>query len=195
MTGTGKLQAINTMLAAISQAPVQQLDGVRTRDVSLALTTLDEVSREFQSSGWSFNTDYDYSLARNVNNEIELPENVSHLFFSRNVYRTVDPVVRGRRLYDRKNQTYEFDADQTAEKLVLLLDFDDLPETAKRFVTIRAARIFEKRIMGNPNQQAYSAEEEQRAWLEFQRTETENQDANVYRSVEHMVERYYRGEF
>jgi hypothetical protein len=193
MNATTKLTAINTMLATIGQAPVSTLEGIRTRDVSIALATLDEVAREFQSSGWSFNTEYDFPLAVNDDGEITIATNVAHIYFAREVYRTVDPVQRGTRLYDRLNQTYTFEDTLTAEKLVLLFDFEQLPESAKRYVLIRAARVLEKRVMGNPNQQSYTAEEEQRAWLEFQRTETENQDANVFRSPEHLTLQYFRG--
>ena len=45
-------------------------------DVAIALNTLREVSREVQSEGWSFNTEFDYKITPDSNNEIRIPDDV-----------------------------------------------------------------------------------------------------------------------
>ena len=54
---TTKLEAINSMLTAIGESPVNTITQATTTDVSIALSTLENVSREIQSQGWFFNTD------------------------------------------------------------------------------------------------------------------------------------------
>ncbi len=53
---TSKLSAVNTLLAIIGEAPINSLNPPLTGDASLAERTLDEVSREVQGAGWSWNT-------------------------------------------------------------------------------------------------------------------------------------------
>ena len=65
---TTKLEAINTMLSNVGEAPVNSLTGSLTNDVQLAQNILDEISREVQSAGWHFNTDKEVPLAPDSNN-------------------------------------------------------------------------------------------------------------------------------
>ena len=59
---TTELEAVNTMLAVLGEAPVNSITGTLPLDASLAKTTLSEINREVQSAGWHFNTFYDYTL-------------------------------------------------------------------------------------------------------------------------------------
>ena len=61
-TVTTKLEAINVMLTAIGESPVNTITSSTTTDVSIAIQILDNVSREVQSVGWHFNTDTNYLL-------------------------------------------------------------------------------------------------------------------------------------
>ena len=63
-TVTSKLEAVNTMLTAIGESPVNTITSSTTTDVSIALQILDNVSREVQSVGWHFNTDTNYLLTK-----------------------------------------------------------------------------------------------------------------------------------
>ena len=78
ITPTTELQAVNTMLSVIGEAPVNSITGTTTVDVSVAKNILDETSLSIQSQGWNFNTNYNYkslSLDTNiqfiVNNELQ----------------------------------------------------------------------------------------------------------------------------
>ena len=46
MTATTELEAVNIMLAAIGESPVNTLTGTLPVDVKLAQTTLEEVNKE-----------------------------------------------------------------------------------------------------------------------------------------------------
>ena len=109
-TVTSKLEAINVMLTAIGESPVNTITSSTTTDVSIAIQILDNVSREVQSVGWHFNTDTNYKLTKNTSNQIELPSNALRVDNS-NQDADLDLVERGRKLWDRENHTYTINKD------------------------------------------------------------------------------------
>ena len=69
-TLTTQLEAVNSMLGHIGEAPVDSIATPSSLPISAstALTILDEVSREVQSDGWHFNTEYDVTLSPDAGN-------------------------------------------------------------------------------------------------------------------------------
>ena len=59
IAATTELEAINIMLAAIGEAPINTLVGTLPVDARIAQSTLSEVNKSVQSEGWSFNTEID----------------------------------------------------------------------------------------------------------------------------------------
>ena len=66
---TSKLDAINSMLIGIGEAPVNTLNS-GLQEAEIAAILLDNVSREVQSFCWAFNTDLRYKLGTNSNKHI-----------------------------------------------------------------------------------------------------------------------------
>jgi len=177
---TTKLEAVNVMLSSIGEAPVNSLTS-GLEDAELAETILESVNRETQSKGWIFNTDLKIKLARNpTDNHIELPNNYIRVD-TRNTLRnsTKDIVERGRKLYDRIANSYVFSDDVTVDA-VILLDFSDVPESARRYITIRAARIFQDRVLSSPNIHGFQMQDEQQAFIELQDYQAETADFNIF---------------
>ena len=56
-SNTTELQAVNTMLSTIGEAPVDSLTGATSSDAALADQVLTEVVRETLVQGWYFNID------------------------------------------------------------------------------------------------------------------------------------------
>ena len=52
-------------------------------------------------------------------------------------------------------------------KIVYLLPFDEIPEQAKRYITIRSARIFHDRTLGANTLHKFSLEDEEKALKYF----------------------------
>ena len=146
-TVTSKLESINVMLTSIGESPVNTITSSTTTDVSIAVQILDNVSREVQSVGWHFNTDVNYKLAKNTSNQIVLPSNCLRVD---NTHQDadLDLVERNRKLWDRKNHTYTIEQDVRVN-ITWLLEFTEIPETARRYITIRAARIFQDRMLAS----------------------------------------------
>ena len=57
LSATTKLEAINTMLSVIGEAPVSSFEANATGDVAIAKNILDEVLQEVQTRGWHWNTE------------------------------------------------------------------------------------------------------------------------------------------
>ncbi len=180
MSTTTKLNAINAMLSTVGEAPVNNLTGSVTADVRLAESILDEVSREVQSAGWHFNTEKDVSLPPNSNDEISLASNVVRVDLEDdNIDADYDIVVRGTKLYNRKSRTYTITA-TLKYTVVYLLDWDDLPETAKRYIMIRGARIYQDRLLGSEKISAFTRTDEQAAMFALREFESDTGDYSIF---------------
>lgn len=177
-TVTTKLEAINVMLTAIGESPVNTITSSTTTDVSIAIQILDNVSREVQSVGWHFNTDTNYLLAKNTSNQIVLPSNCLRVDNS-NKDADLDLVERGRKLWDRENHTYTITKDIKVN-ITWFLEFTELPETARRYITIRAARIFQDRMLASETLHAFHQVDELSALSALKEHEGDTRDHSIF---------------
>lgn len=60
---TTELEAVNSMLAVLGEAPLASLVDVTQPDYVIAINTLRDAVREVLSMGWSFNTEFGFQLA------------------------------------------------------------------------------------------------------------------------------------
>lgn len=186
---TSKLSAVNTLLAIIGEAPVNSLNPPLTGDASLADQVIDEISREVQGSGWSWNTMlYDSIPLDATSGQSQLPSNTLAVRFNPLSYPTQRFVLRGLRLFDRVKNTYDLrtslgvgmtgnTSDLVAE-IVEELPWDNIPETGRRYIMIRAGRIFANRAVTSASIESYTAEDEEKALQTLKRTEDMAQNYN-----------------
>jgi hypothetical protein len=77
--------------------------------------------------------------------------------------------------YDRYNNRDGFPTSGTDQRDYLLidpvwmLDFSDLPELARQYVMIRAARLFAKSVLGPSQIHQFTQEDETQAWMDLKR--------------------------
>ncbi len=180
VAATTELEAINIMLAAIGEAPVNTLTGSLPVDVKIAQSTLVEINKSVQAEGWSFNTEIDVTLTRNASKEIVLPVNVLRVDANIHQHPDIDPIQRGLKLYDRLKNTFEFDEDLICT-VVYFRDFDEIPEQARSYINIRAARIFVDRLVSDQGLRTYTKEDEIRARVTLTETDLANGDHNMLR--------------
>ena len=180
VAATTELDAINIMLAAIGEAPVNTLTGSLPVDVKIAQSTLVEINKSVQAEGWSFNTEIDVTLTRNASKEIVLPVNVLRVDANIHQHPDIDPIQRGLKLYDRLKNTFEFDEDLICT-VVYFRDFDEIPEQARSYINIRAARIFVDRLVSDQGLRTYTKEDEIRARVTLTETDLANGDHNMLR--------------
>lgn len=178
---TTKLSAVNTMLFTIGESPVNTLEGGLVVDAVTAQQVLDDVSREVQSEGWGFNTEKNYPLTRQAFAPfvIYVPDTALECDPSDP---TSEITVRGNRLYDLKNHTFEFpDTSKIECNIVWNLDFEELPETARRYITIRAARIFQDGAVGSDTLHTFTERDEFNARRRFRKSNSRVRDKNLLR--------------
>ena len=179
LTLTSELDAVNIMLGTIGESPISSLDAsTGVVDAVIARQILREVSIQVQEVGWHFNTEINYVLAPNsISGEITLPTNCVEVD-STGDDKYLDVAIRGTRLYDRTNHTFQFSKSIKAE-LVLLLEFNDMPQSARHYITIRAARVFQQRVVGSETLATYSERDEVRALTALKRFESKTADHNI----------------
>ena len=177
MAQTTKLNAVNTMLSAIGEAPVNSLSSGLV-EAEIAETILNTADREVQSMGWHFNTEYKKSFAQDTNGEIPLGADILRADATLDA-NSKDLVQRGTRMYDRKKHTFTI---STAVNLdvVVQLDFDDLPEVAKRYITLRSTRIFQDRVVGSNTLHDFQERDEMTALMELKEFDQRADDNNIF---------------
>ena len=186
-----ELEAVNTMLVTIGEQPVSSLDNLAgLQDASIARQILSNISRAVQSKGWVFNLDLQVTYTPDSNGEINLGSNVIRIDTTSKVRSaTKDIVERGGKLYDREKNTSVF-TDTVKVDRVIVLNFDDLPEAARRYIATRAARVFHDRVVGSGELHRFFQEDEGQAWSELLEYEAEVgdytifDDYDVYRIIE-----------
>jgi len=180
-TTTTKLNALNTILSVVGEPPINSLteDASKNADAVIALNILDEISREVQSGGWHFNTENDVPLNPDASGTILITTNIARVDCRYPESAKYDLVLRGTTLYDRKNRTSVFTGTIKAT-VVYLLDFESLPEPARRLITIRAARVFQDRLVGSPQQNAFTLRDEQMAWISLREFEMDTRDSSIF---------------
>jgi hypothetical protein len=161
-----ELQAVNEILASIGQAPVTTIEAqtityedgstveaVINPEVAIAYETLQQVSREVQAEGWTFNREVEYPLTPTSNGYLEMTGSMLQIDLSDTVANNnYDTVIRNGRLYDKIGHTDVWDTTKTYEvDVVWYYDFADLPQVFRDYITARASTRCAIRLVGDVN--------------------------------------------
>jgi len=160
-----ELDAVNSILMSVGETPVNTLT-VQSPEVAIAQKTLRQVCREIQAEGWSYNTENEYPIQLDANNQCIIPNNVLQLDL--NIFqhgKDYDVVRRSdngvMKVYDKKGHTFTFEnCSKLYFDIVWMLDFEDLPQAFKDYVTIRASRVASNRMVNSqPSAKLLEADE------------------------------------
>ena len=175
-----ELEAINFMLDTIGEAPVSVIEGSALVDVKIAVNTLSMVSKQVQAEGWAFNTDLEYPLPKDGYGNILIPTNLLRFRLSKQGLSNykVAPVIRGTKLYDRGNHTFVFTTDVLGD-LVFLLPFTDLPQSARNYIMVKAARLFQDKVLGSDALHSLNAPDEMMARAALIEDDAASTNANM----------------
>ena len=140
---------------SVGESPVNTLT-VQSPEVAIAQKTLRQVCREIEAEGWSFNTENEYPINLDTNNQCVVPNNV--LQIDLNIYqhgKDYDVVKRSdngiEKIYDKKDHTFTFEnCDKLYFDIVWMVDFEDLPQPFKDYITAKATRVSSNRMVNNP---------------------------------------------
>jgi hypothetical protein len=154
-----ELSAVNSVLGAIGQSPVQDLN-YENPEVSFVFNLLMECSVDVQNEGWVFNTENNYPIALNTDNELRVPQNVLRIDVTEGqIFRYTDLVRRDGRIYDKLNHTFKFQAPVNFD-VVWLFPFNDLPSVFKRYITYKASGRAATQLVTNPQLTQLLAQQE-----------------------------------
>lgn len=170
-----ELDAVNAMLISIGEQPVNTLEVTDNAEVLIARNILHQVSRQTQAVGLLCNSEENYPLAVDVDGYIRLPANTLKVDATDS---SIDVVMRGRRLYDRKNHTYKF-KDTLNVDIVFFLPFEELPQVVRDYITIRAIRVFQSKVVGSETLYEFTAKDEMDAYMAMVQQEVDHGDYNM----------------
>ena len=175
MNKTTYTDAINTMLSAIGEPPISNINSQRA-DAKIAIRALDEVLRDVQSYGWYWNTEHNITLTPDVNGKITVDGAVARL----DTYGggVVAVSLRGNDLYNVTDSSYVFSS-QLLVTWVVMLAWDQLPEEARRYCMVRAARIYQDRIVGSEKHHTFNQQDEFVALARLRSLEMDTADYNI----------------
>lgn len=168
------------MLGYIGESPVNSIATATALPLSAALAKniLDEVSREVQSDGWQFNTVENFKLAQGIpTGTFQVPANTLQVDA---VDRTYDIVQRGLNLWDRYMNTKTFNVPYLYVDMTFLLDWEDLPEQARRYITIKAGRTLQSRLVGSRELENLILRDEMMAKARLEETDGRNSDVTIF---------------
>jgi len=181
IAATSELESVNIMLAAIGESPINTLTGLLPVDARLAQSTLSEVNKGVQSEGWSFNTEIDVTFTKdNTTKQISIATDILRIDPNIHQHPSVDAIQRGLKMYDRLNNTFEFDEDLICT-VVYFRPFTEIPEPARYYITIKAARIFVDRLVSDQGLRTFTEQDELRARSVLMETDLANADHNILR--------------
>ena len=182
-TRTTELESVNTILSTIGEAPLSTLTGSLPVDGTTAKNILSEISREVQSAGWHFNSHYKVDLSRDSDNKIPIGTDVLRVeLHTKYAKSSFDVVQRDNYLYNLAKNEETFDQDFTDNTVIYLLDFGKLPEQARRYITIRAARVFHDRTLGANTIHKFSSEDEARSLSVMRQADAHTGDHSIFDS-------------
>lgn len=182
ITPKTELKAVNLILRNMGETPVNSLTGTLPIEASQAYDTLIEVSEDVQSRGWYFNREY-FRLTPDGDGHINLPNNtliVSTVGASRGT-----PVEnRNGKLYNMTPFASSFVFGGSMDlMLVLGLSFENLPANARRYIALRAARVYQARELGDQLMLQEDTDEERRAFAELHAEQLRKEPVSLRQSI------------
>ena len=178
ITPTTELEAVNTLLSIIGEAPVSQITSNTGVDVSIALQILGETNVEVQSRGWHYNTEVEKTLVRDSNNKIPVSSNVVQVDAYKDYRLEYDITLRNGFLYDLKNKTDVFTSSIVVDE-VTVQQFEHIPEYARKLIICKAGRKFQARMVGSSELAGFTQQDENEATINAERSDAANGDYNL----------------
>ena len=163
-TPSSKHEALQVMLSCLGVSPQIMEEDSPNSEVALANQILDDVLADIQTQGWAFNREERFPLNPQEDGRILLPpsllkiEKIHHYPYLRE--RTVKQGKTWvKYLYDTERHTFLIKQMVRAD-VVWRFTFEEVPEAYRRYVIVRAARIFQDRVLGSSTLHAFSERDE-----------------------------------
>ena len=175
-----ELSAVNSILGSIGQSPVTNItgDALLNPEIQFVVNLLNEVNKDVQSTGWTFNSEYRVKKSPDDNKHYVVPANaILYDISDGQIDRETNVVRRDGKLYDTIHQTNEFTQDFYFD-IITLYAFTDVPPAIQRYIIARASMRAATQLVSNGDLVKLLQVEEQQARANALEYETEQGDHN-----------------
>lgn len=183
MASMTKLEAVNLMLDSIGESPVSSLTS-GLADAETAERIFDQCNKDVQSIGWHCNRDKKYTISRDADNKMPLPNNTLTVDTTQE-HKYINVVPRGGYLYDVKNRSLTWttatdnDHSYLYVDIVMEQDYPELTYSLQRYISAKAAREFQESVMSSVALDGFTKRKEMEMYSSLLQDEAEREDANV----------------
>lgn len=175
---TSELEALNAILAAVGEAPVQSAAVTGLYPLEAAKASLNEASRVVQSMAWSFNVDDPVTVPLAPGGTAAVPADALRFTpdpaASTALHR---PTMRGTVFYNAAVGSYVFTS-PIVGACTRLLPWDYLPEPARRYIIVRACQAMQGKFSVPDGLRTVTLRDVQEAHQILVDFEAENNTAN-----------------
>ena len=175
-----ELSAVNSILGSIGQSPVTNTtgDALLNPEIQFVVNLLNEVNKDVQSTGWTFNSEYRVKKSPDGNGNYVVPANaILYDISDGQIDRQTNVVRRDGKLYDTVHQTNVFTQDFYFD-IITLYAFTDVPPAIQRYIIARASMRAATQLVSNGDLVKLLQVEEQQARANALEYETEQGDHN-----------------
>ncbi len=178
-----ELDAVNNIIGTLGEAPIDTLENLTDVDSINAYRILQEVNRQEQARGWSFNIIEGYTLNPDTADNNQIPWNSNYLFLKSAEYKLVRA---GQYVKDLITNTTVFPSSIDVD-IVLFIPFEELPEQMRSYIVAKAGAMFQAAYYGDENMMKMIDIQVQDTWQHLMDYEM---DANDYSMLdnEHVQE-------
>ena len=184
MFAKSKLDMINVCLLGIGEVPLIAGTIVQTlqigTDSDTASRLVERTMIDVQTTGWYFNTDYNFRLVPDTLGFITMPPNTLRVDFG-NASDRHQYTIKNGKIYDYLNQTFVITKVLVAD-VVWLIDYNELPPEAYSYIALRAARRLQATVIGSTETDEFTKAEELQALISLQRRQLQSQDYQILNS-------------
>lgn len=188
ITPSNELDAVNEILSSVGSSPVNSLEDDLNVDVLNVKRILKATSIEIQSRGYVFNTLNNVYLSPDSDTGL-VPYARDYIRVFTTGYKLVD---RSGYFFDLVSSTNEFPEGLTVGELVKELPFEELPVIFRKYITVRAARVFQMRYLTSGDIDAHLQLEESAAYADVVDYELMTGNYNVLNDDQYISQQIQR---
>lgn len=169
------LEAVNEIISSVGSPPINSLNQLTNVDAIDALRMLMKTSRQVQSQGHAWNTQFNATFSPDTTTrKIVYTKDIISLISGTRL------INKGGYFFDLDANTDRFNGPITVTELVREFKFEDLPEAVQDYITVKTSRDFQRIKVTSPEVDQALAQREAEALMRFNALEIDMGNYNLY---------------
>jgi len=170
-----QLEAVNYLLSLLGSPPVSDLNTLHP-DAEACIQRLSEANSTVQGEGWWFNEERNYIIQPDVTTkEIVVPS----ITMEAQCTSHFQTVLRGTKMYDSINHTYQF-TEARHMNLIVKLDWDLLPQVVTDVIRFHAGVLLCSIDLEDSAKAGEQAEFANNAYMKMKKTNLRSRRTNIF---------------